>query len=107
MEIITPLFEERIIGFILAILLLYSAIKLIKVLKNKETALSMIFLHKKRIKSLFLVLIIASFFTFLTGLLYMMEINVLLVEIALDINVFCLFIFTYFLQELMSGDESQ
>lgn len=107
MEIMNPLFEERIIGFILAILLLYSAVKLIKVLKYKETALSMVFLHKKRIKSLFAIMVIASIFTFLTGLLYIMDINVLLVETALNINVFCLFVFTYLLQKLMKGDGSQ
>ncbi|MCK9151851.1 hypothetical protein [Methanobacterium alcaliphilum] len=104
---INVLFLQRVIGLILAGLLFYSAIKLINVLKTKETALSMIFLHKKRVKSLFALLVFASLFTFLTGLLYIMDINVLFVETALGINVFILFVFTYLLQKLMKGDENQ
>jgi hypothetical protein len=106
MEILNILFVERVLGFILAILLFFSAYKLLNVLRYSETALSMVFLHKKRIKSLFALLVLASFFTFLTGLCYVTGQSVLVVEVVLDINVFILFIFTYLLQKIMRGDES-
>jgi hypothetical protein len=106
MEIWNILFIERLLGFILALLLFYSAYKLLKVLENRETALSMVFLHKKRIKFLFILLVISSFFTFLTGLFYVLSFDVLVVEVVLDLNVLVLFIFTYLLQKIMKGDES-
>lgn len=106
MEILNILFIQRVVGLILALALLYSSYSLIRVLGDRETALSMVFLHKKRIKLLFGLLVLASFFTFLTGLAYVMGLDVLVVEIILDINVFLLFVFTYLLQKVMKGDES-
>ncbi len=106
MEILNILFIQRVLGLILALALFYSSYGLIRVLRDRETALSMVFLHKKRIKLLFALLVVASFFTFLTGLAYVMSLDVMIVEIILDFNVFLLFVFTYLLQKVMKGDES-
>lgn len=92
---------ERIIGFILAILLLYSVYNLFNVLKNEETSLSMIFLNKNKISGLFGILVLSSIFTVLTGVLYAEGSVPLLVEVSLNINVFLLLVFTYLLQKLM------
>ncbi|PKL66435.1 MAG: hypothetical protein CVV28_10550 [Methanobacteriales archaeon HGW-Methanobacteriales-1] len=94
---------ERIVGFILALLLLYSVYNLFNVLKNKETALSMVFLHTERISTLFGILVLSSMFTVITGVLYAQGSVPLLVEVSLNINVLLLLIFTYFLQKLMKG----
>lgn len=94
---------ERIVGFILALLLLYSVYNLFNVLKNKETALSMVFLHTERISTLFAILVLSSMFTVITGVLYAQGSVPLLVEVSLNTNVFLLLIFTYFLQKLMKG----
>jgi hypothetical protein len=94
---------ERIVGFILALLLLYSVYNLFNVLKNKETALSMVFLHNDRISTLFGILVLSSMFTVITGVLFAQGSVPLLVEVFLNINVLLLLIFTYFLQKLMKG----
>ena len=98
---------QRLIGVILGILLFYSAFKLLKALQNKEVALSMVFLNQKRIINLFGLLVIAAFFTFLTGLDYVFLGNSISVEILLDLNALTLLIFTFLLQKLMSGDENK
>jgi hypothetical protein len=98
---------QRLIGVILGILLFYSAFKLLKVLQNKEVALSMVFLNQKRIINLFGLLVIAAFFTFLTGLDYVFLGNSISVEILLDLNALTLLIFTFLLQKLMKGDENK
>jgi hypothetical protein len=98
---------QRLIGVILGILLFYSAFKLLKVLQNKEVALSMVFLNQKRIINLFGLVVIAAFFTFLTGLDYVFLGNSISVEILLDLNALTLLIFTFLLQKLMSGDENK
>ncbi len=98
---------QRLIGVILGILLFYSAFKLLKVLQNKEVALSMVFLNQKRIINLFGLLVIAAFFTFLTGLDYVFLGNSISVEILLDLNALTLLIFTFLLQKLMRGDENK
>ncbi|MDP2835859.1 MAG: hypothetical protein Q8N97_02645 [Methanobacteriaceae archaeon] len=85
----------------MALLLLYSLYNLFNVLKNKETALSMVFLHNKRISTLFGILVLSSMFTVITGVLYAQGSVPLLVEVSLNINVALLLIFTYFLQKLM------
>jgi hypothetical protein len=98
---------QRVLGLILAILLFYSAIRLIKVLKNKEIALSMVFLHKQRITNLFGLLVIAALFTFLTGLVFVFLGNGIIPEILVNLNVLVLLIFTFSLQKLMRGDENK
>lgn len=97
----------RVLGLILGVLLFYSAFRLINVLKNKEIALSMVFLHKKRIINLFRLPIIAGFFTFLTGFVFVFWGNGIITEISLNLNVLALLIFTFSLQKLMRGDENK
>ncbi len=94
---------ERILGFILALLLLYYVYNLFSVLKNKETALSMVFLHTEKISSIFGILVLSSMFTVITGVLYVQGSGLLLVEVSLNTNVFLLLIFTYYLQKIMKG----
>ncbi len=101
------LFIQRLIGAILGLALVYSAFMLIKVLKNKEFALSMVFLNKNRIINLFGLLVIATFSIFLTGLDYVFFGNSITVEILLDLNALILLIFTFSIQKLMKGDESK
>jgi len=98
---------QRLIGVILGLLLFYSAFKLLRVLQNKEIALSMVFLNQKRIINLFGLLVIAAFFTFLTGLDYIFLGNSIIVEILLDLNALTLLIFTFLLQKLMRGDDNK
>lgn len=95
---------ERLIGVILGLLLFYSAFMLFNELKNKEIALSMVFLHQKRIINLFSVLIGAAFFTMLTGIVFVFFGNSIVVEILLDLNALFLLIFTFYLQRTMRGD---
>ncbi len=95
---------ERILGFILALLLLYYVYNLFSVLKNKETALSMVFLHTDKISSLFGILVLSSIFTVITGVLYAQGSGPLWVEVSLNTNVFLLLIFTYYLQKIMKGN---
>ena len=101
------LFIQRLIGAILGLALVYSAFMLIKVLKNKEFALSMVFLNKNRIINLFGLLVIATFSIFLTGLDDVFFGNSISVEILLDLNALILLIFTFSIQKLMKGDESK
>jgi len=98
---------ERLIGVVLGVVLFYSAFKLINELKNKEIALSMVFLHQNRIIKLFGVLVVVAFFTMLTGIVFVFFGNSILVEILLDLNAFFLLIFTFFLQKTMRGDQKQ
>jgi hypothetical protein len=100
---LTYLFIERILGLILGLLLFYSALKLLKALENKEIALSMVFLHKKRITNLFGLLVIYALLTFLTGLVFVFMGNSIIVEILLNLNALVLLIFTFLLQKLMRG----
>jgi hypothetical protein len=98
---------QRLIGTIIGVALVYSAFKLFTVLKNKEIALSMVFLNKKRIINLFGLLVIGAFSIFLTGLDYVFFGNSISVEILLDLNALILLIFTFSLQKVMRGDESK
>jgi len=103
MVFMDELFIERLLSFILAILLFYSAFKLLNTLKNKEIAISMVFLHKKRAINLFGLLVIAALFTFLTGIIFVIFGGGLLAEIILNLNALTLFIFTFLLERLMGG----
>jgi len=98
---------ERILGFIFGVLLFYSALRLISGLKNKEIAVSMVFLQKKRITNLFGLVAIAAFFGLLSGSYYVLVANNVIVEIFLDLDALGLLIFTFSLQKLMRGDESK
>lgn len=98
------LLVQRLIGVVIGFFLFYSAYKLLNELRNKEIALSMVFLHQKRIINLFAVLIVASLFTMLTGIVFVFFGNSILVEILLDLNAFSLLVFTFYLQKTMKGD---
>lgn len=98
---------ERVLGLLLGVLLFYFAFRLINELKNKETALSMVFLHKKRIIKLFGLLVIAALFTFLAGLVFVFYGSNDITEILVDLNALILLIFTFSLQKLMRGDENK
>lgn len=97
---------QRLIGVLIGVMLFYSAYKLFNELKNKEIALSMVFLHQKRIINLFGVLIVAAFFTMITGIIFVFFGNSIIVEILLDLNALFLLIFTFYLQRTMRGNVS-
>lgn len=59
----------HILGFILAIALIFTSILLLKRLTDEDFAVSMIFLHEKEINKILLVLVVGSFI-FFTGHLY-------------------------------------
>lgn len=103
MEFINYLIIIRILGFIVGLILVYSAFKLFKTLQSKEIALSMLFLHKKRIIYLFGFLVIASILTFTAGLLFVIDVTPLIVESLLGLNALVLLIFTALLQRIMRG----
>lgn len=107
MDYLSYIFVERLIGFLIGIMLVYSAYKLFKVLENKEIAISMVFLHKKRVINLFGLLVLASILIFISGLSFVILGNGILVEILLDLDGLILLIFTFLLQRLMSGDEGK
>lgn len=98
---------QRFFGLIIGILLVYSSLKLLTELKNKEYAISMVFLHKNRIIKLFALLVVAAFFTFLTGFIFVFFGDSIFVEVSLDLNAFTLLIFTFSLQRLMRGVEGK
>lgn len=100
----TYLFVQRLFGFIIGLLLFFTALKLINVLKNKEIAISMVFLNKERVINLFGLLVLSTLITFITGLIYVFMGNGIIVELLLDLNALFLLIFTFFLQKLMRGD---
>jgi hypothetical protein len=103
----TIIIIERILGFIFGVLLFYFALRLLNELKNKEIAVSMVFLQKKRITNLFGLVAIAALFGLLSGFYYTLVANNIVVEIFLDLDALGLLIFTYSLQKLMRGDESK
>jgi hypothetical protein len=97
------LFVQRLFGFIVGLLLFYTALKLLNELKNKEIAISMVFLHKKRAINLFGLLVISGLISILTGLFFVFMGNNITVELLLDLNAIVLLIFTYSLQKIMKG----
>lgn len=100
---LTYLFVQRLFGFIVGLLLFYTALKLLNELKNKEIAISMVFLHKKRVINLFGLLVISGLISILTGLFFVFAGNNITVELLLDLNAIVLLIFTYSLQKIMKG----
>jgi hypothetical protein len=104
---LTIVFIQRLIGFLLGLLLFFVALKLLNELKNKEIAISMVFLNKKRIINLFGLVVIATLIIFLTGLVYVFMGNGIIVEILLDLAALILLIFTYSLQNIMKGGNGQ
>jgi hypothetical protein len=79
--------------------------KLLKALKNKEIALSMVFLHEKRIINLFGLTVISALLTFFTGLSYVFLGNSVFIELLLDLNALVMLLFIFFLQKIMRGGE--
>jgi hypothetical protein len=98
-------FIQRILGALLGLLLFYSALKLIKVLRNKEIAVSMVFLQKNKIINLFGLLVVSGFLIFITGLYFTLIGNSIVVEILLDLTALILLIFTLYLQKIMGGED--
>ena len=99
----TFLFIQRLFGFFLGVFLVYSTLKLLNELKNKEIAISMVFLHKKRVINLFGLLVISGFITWITALFFVFIGNNIFVELLLNLNAVVLLIFVYFLQKIMKG----
>lgn len=104
---LTYLLVQRFIGLIIGILLVYSSIKLLNELQNKEYAISMVFLHKKRIINLFGLFVVAAFLIFLSGYIFVFFGDSIFVEISLDLTALILLIFTFSLQRLMRGVEGR
>jgi len=101
---IDSLFIERMLGFILALILVYYAFALFKTLENKEIAISMVFLHKKQAINLFGLLVVAAVFIFLTGFYFIIASGGLIDDVLLDLDAFTLLLFTYLMNRLMKGE---
>ncbi|WP_157932023.1 hypothetical protein [Methanobacterium subterraneum] len=94
---------QRLLGFILGLVLFYAALKLLNELKNKEIAISMVFLHKNRMIIIFSLLFISGLLSFVTGLIYVFIGNGIYIERLLNINAIVLLIFVVSLQRIMKG----
>jgi len=104
LSILLPnLLVQRLLGFILGLLLFYAALKLLNELKNKEIAISMVFLHKNRMIIIFSLLFISGLLSFVTGLIYVFIGDGLYIERLLNLNAFVLLIFVVSLQRIMKG----
>lgn len=104
-NLLSNLLVERLIGFILGLVLFYAALKLLNELKNKEIAISMVFLHKNRMIIIFSLLFISGLLSFVTGLIYVFIGNGIYVERLLNLNAVALLIFVVSLQRIMKGGE--
>ena len=102
-SLLSNLFVGRLIGFIIGLLLFYAALKLLKELKNKEIAISMVFLHKNRMIIIFSLLVISGLLSFVTGLIYVFIGNGIFIERLLNLNAVVLLIFVVSLQRIMKG----
>lgn len=102
-NLLQNLLVERLIGFILGLVLFYAALKLLNELKNKEIAISMVFLHKNRMIIIFSLLFISGLLSFVTGLIYVFIGNGIYVERLLNLNAVVLLIFVVSLQRIMKG----
>ena len=104
LSILLPnLLVQRLLGFILGLVLFYAALKLLNELKNKEIAISMVFLHKNRMIIIFSLLFISGLLTFVTGLIYVFIGNGIYIERLLNLNAVVLLIFVVSLQRIMKG----
>lgn len=105
--------------FIVGILLIYYAIRLLQRLTSKDFAVSMIFLNEDKIKNILLVLVVGSFI-FFAGHLYTSyadfffetgsvssstTIDYILLNIIGPIYSITLLYFVYALQKILRGDE--
>ncbi len=97
------LFIQRLFGFLIGLVLVYATFKLLNELRNKEIAISMVFLNKKRVINLFGLLVISGFITLITGLVFVLIGNNIFVELLLNLNAIVLLIFVTFLQKIMRG----
>ena len=102
-NLLPNLLVERLLGFILGLILFYAALKLLNELKNKEIAISMVFLHKNRMIIIFSLLFISGLLSFVTGLIYVFIGNGIYVERLLNLNAVVLLIFVVSLQRIMRG----
>ncbi len=102
-NLLQNLLVERLIGFILGLVLFYAALKLLNELKNKEIAISMVFLHKNRMIIIFSLLFISGLLSFVTGLIYVFIGNGIYIERLLNLNAVVLLIFVVSLQRIMKG----
>jgi len=102
-NLLPNLLVERLLGFILGLILFYAALKLLNELKNKEIAISMVFLHKNRMIIIFSLLFISGLLSFVTGLIYVFIGNGIYVERLLNLNAVVLLIFVVSLQRIMKG----
>lgn len=103
-------FLSNSVVIILAFALIFYSYLLLKRLKSKDLAVSMIFLHEKEIKNVFLVLVFSSFLFFLAMsyyVLYADETSTLILRIVAIIYSFSLLYFAYKLQKVLKGGESQ
>lgn len=102
-----PILTVRLFGIIIGLLLFYYAFRLFRTLENKELAISMIFLHKKRAINLFGLLVVAAIFIFLTGIDFIVEGGGLDNDILLDLDALTLLVFTFLLNKLMKGNDKR
>jgi hypothetical protein len=111
----------HLLALIIGILLLYYSLLLLKRLKSKDFAVSMIFLHEKKITNILLVLVIGSLIFFI-GQIYSSYVNYftinelsmaiapsltvkyVLVNLIRIIYSFVLLYFVYELQNILKGE---
>lgn len=108
----------HIFSFIIGILLIYYAVRLLQRLTSKDFAVSMIFLNERKIRNILLVLVIGSgiFFVghiYTTYISYTIQTTTVAPSLTLDyvvVNIigpiysFSLLYFVYALQQILKGD---
>jgi hypothetical protein len=94
----------HLFGFIIAILLIYFSVLLIRSLDSEDFVVSMIFLHEKKIKSIFLVLLMGSIIFFLGHFYNEFFSNPVFINIVGLIYSLTLLYFVYGLQKILNKE---
>jgi hypothetical protein len=100
---------HSVIVIIIAILLIYYAFLLLKRLKSRDLAVSMLFLHEKDIQRVFLIIALSSLLFFICQVYFSVvsnENSTLLLKIGAYVYSFALLYFAYKLQKVLKGGEA-
>lgn len=99
---------NHIVVSIIAILLIFYSFLLLRRLKSKDLAVSMIFLHEKDIKKIFLIIVIGSMLFLIGQIIYSLSLvtdGELILRITALIYSVTLLYFLYALQKMLKGGE--
>ena len=101
---------EHITVFILAALLIYYSFLLLKRLNTKDLAVSMIFLHEKEIKNIFLIMVLGSLLFLIGQSFYSLSSGFNadnFLRITAIVYSIALLYFAYKLQSVLKGEERE